>query len=82
MALGGEGLDEIARIGALDGAGCCQNRNEAGTSAFGRGLDCRHGADEGHVREFLAQCGTGKGESGVAGDDADFGLMFRKKLFE
>ncbi|MNL53426.1 hypothetical protein D3C87_1766720 [compost metagenome] len=75
MTLGGERLDQITRIGALDGTGCCQNRNEAGAGAFGRRFDCRHGADKGHMRKFFAQRGTGKGESGVAGDDADFRLM-------
>ena len=80
MALRGEGLDEIARIGALDRAGRRQHRDEARAGPLRRRLDRRHRADEAHVREGGAQIGADQRESGVAGDDADFRIVLGQQL--
>lgn len=75
VAAAGEGLDEVARIGALDRAGGGEHRDEAGAGALGGGLDGRHRADEGHVREGGAQVRPHQREGRVAGDDADFRVV-------
>ncbi|OJU92270.1 MAG: hypothetical protein BGO06_21525 [Shinella sp. 65-6] len=82
VALAGEGLDEVARIGALHRAGRREHRDEAGTGALGGGFDGRHGADEGHVRECGAQVRSHQREGRVAGDDADFRIVLGKQSFE
>ncbi len=44
VTLRGEGLNEIAGVGALHGARSRKHRNEARTGALGRRLDGRNGA--------------------------------------
>ncbi len=82
MALLREGLDEIPRIGALDRAGRRKHGDEAGTRALGGGLDRRHRADEGLLRKGGAQIGTDQREGGIAGDDADFRIVFPEQPAE
>ncbi|MOA15567.1 hypothetical protein D3C78_1357310 [compost metagenome] len=82
MALGGEGLDEIARISALDGARCRQHGNQARTGALRRRFDGGHGADKSHLRKAGAKIGTREREGRVAGDDADFRAIILQQRFE
>lgn len=82
MALAGEGLDEIARIGALDRAGRCKDRDEPGARALGRRLDGRDRTNEGHLGISCTQIGADKREGCVAGDHANFRIMFGKQPAE
>lgn len=82
MALRREGLDEIARIGTLDGAGRRQNGDEAGTGALRRRFDGGYCSDKGHLRKPGTQIGTGKREGGIAGNDADFRAEILQQFFK
>ena len=82
VALGGKGLNEVARICPLDCSWRRQNRHQAGTGALGGRLDRRHRADERRLRIGRPQFFQNQRRRRVAGDHRDLGIMRRDQLSE
>lgn len=75
VALAGERLNQIVRIGSPNGAGCCQYGNQAGTRTLCCGLYGRNRSDKPHVGKCSAQVRPDQGKRGIAGNDTQFRRM-------